>query len=100
VLWPIREQKGEGAARRHVSTRGGSGDASQSARGGRRPGGAGWLGRPKAESQWWLVAAAQKEGKESGPAGVEGEAGRGWAEFEAGQEFKKNSFRISLDFRI
>jgi hypothetical protein len=28
-----------------------------------RRGGACWLGRPKAEAQWWLVAVAQWEGK-------------------------------------
>jgi hypothetical protein len=35
-----------------------------------------------------------------GPARVEGEAGRGWAESGAGPELKKNSFQISIDFRI
>jgi hypothetical protein len=43
---------------------------------------------------------AQKEGKESGLAGVEGEAGRSWAESGVGPEFKRNSFRISIDFRM
>jgi hypothetical protein len=46
------------------------------------------------------VVAAQKEGRKSGPAGVEGEAGRGWAESGIGPEFKRNYFRISIDFSI
>jgi hypothetical protein len=53
-------------------TRGGSGGIGRSTQGGRRPGEAhvsaregdtGWLGRPKAEAEWWVVAAAQWEGK-------------------------------------
>jgi hypothetical protein len=47
-----------------------------------------------------LAAVAQKKGKESEPAMVEGEAGRGWAESGVGPEFKRNSFRNSIDFRI
>jgi hypothetical protein len=39
-------------------------------------------------------------GKESGPAGVEEEVGHGWAEYVAGPKFKRNYFRISIDFRI
>jgi hypothetical protein len=64
-----------------------------------RAGRAGWAGqRPRPRGV--LAAVAQKEGKESGPAGVEAEAGRGWAESGVGPEFKRNSFRISIDFRI
>jgi hypothetical protein len=47
-----------------------------------------------------VPSVAQKEGKESGLAGVEGEAGRSWAESGVGPEFKRNSFRISIDFRM
>jgi hypothetical protein len=61
----------------------------QAGRAGRRP-------RPSGG----LVTVAQKEGRESGPVGVEGEAGRGWAESGIRPEFKRNSFRISIDFRI
>jgi hypothetical protein len=58
---------------------------------------AGWAGkRPRPSGS--LVVAAQKEGRKSGPVGVEGEEGRGWDEFGAGPEFKRNSFRISIDF--
>jgi hypothetical protein len=56
-----------------------------------RAGRAGWAGqRLNPSGGWWQRP--KRRGKESGPAGVEGEAGRGWAEFGAGQEFKKNSF--------
>jgi hypothetical protein len=56
-----------------------------------RAGRAGWADqRPRPSGG--LVAVAQKEGKESGPAGVEGEAGRGWAKSGVGPEFKRNSF--------
>jgi hypothetical protein len=57
---------------------------------------AGWAGqRPRPSGGWrW----PNGRGKGSGPAGVEGEAGHGWAESGAGAEFKKNSFRISIDF--
>jgi hypothetical protein len=52
---------------------------------------AGWAGqRPRPSGS--LAAVAQKEGKGSGPAEVEGEAGHGWAESGAGPEFKRNSF--------
>jgi hypothetical protein len=64
-----------------------------------RAGRAGWDGqRPRSSGS--LAVVAQKEGKESGPAGVEGEAGRGWAKSGVGPEFKRNSFQISIDFRI
>jgi hypothetical protein len=52
----------------------------------------GWLGWPKAEAQWRVVAVAKWEGKWSGPAGVEGEASRGWAESGAGPKFKEKFF--------
>jgi hypothetical protein len=58
---------------------------------------AGWAGqRPRHNAG--LAVVAQKEGRGSGPAGVEGEAGRGWGEYGAGPEFKRNSFRISIYF--
>jgi hypothetical protein len=63
-------------------------------------GGVGWLagsakGRgPVVVWRRW----PKKEGRESGPAGVEGVAGRGWAESGAEPEFKRNSFRISIYF--
>jgi hypothetical protein len=64
-----------------------------------RAGWAGWAGqRPRPSGG--LAAMTQKEGKESGPAGVEGEAGCGWAESGVGPEFKRNCFQISIDFRI
>jgi hypothetical protein len=81
----------------------GGGSACESAAAGRPgqeddpTGRAGWAGqRPRLSGS--LGAATQKEGRESGPAGVEGEAVRGWAESGAGPEFKRNSFRISIDF--
>jgi hypothetical protein len=55
-------------------------------------GGAGWLGQPKVEAQWWVVAAAQWEGKGSGPTELEGEVGRGGVESGAGPELKKKFF--------
>jgi hypothetical protein len=56
-----------------------------------RAGRAGWAGqRPRPSGG--LAAVAQKKGKESGPAGVEGEAGCGWAESGVGPEFKRNCF--------
>jgi hypothetical protein len=64
-----------------------------------RAGRAGWAGQ-RLRPSGSLAAVAQKKGKESGPAGVEGEAGRGWAKSRVGREFKKNSFRISIDFGI
>jgi hypothetical protein len=64
-----------------------------------RAGRAGWVGqRPRSSGS--LVVVAQKEGKEIGPAGVEGEAGHDWAESGVGPEFKINPFQISIDFRI
>jgi hypothetical protein len=64
-----------------------------------RAGRAGWTGqRPRSSGS--LAVVAQKEGKESGPAGVEGEAGRDWAESGVGPEFKINPFQISIDFII
>jgi hypothetical protein len=65
----------------------------------KRAGQAGWAGqrpRPSGGWRWW----PNGRGKVSGPARVEGEAGRSWAESGAGPEFKKNSFRISIDFGI
>jgi hypothetical protein len=64
-----------------------------------REGGVGWLGRPMAEAQWWVAAMAQWEGK--------GEW-RGWKKRwatagpnpEPGQNSKRNSFEILIDFRI
>jgi hypothetical protein len=62
-----------------------------------RAGRAGWDGqRPRPRGG--LVVVAQKEGRESWPARVEGEAGHDWAESRAGPEFKRNSFRISIYF--
>jgi hypothetical protein len=54
----------------------------------------GWAGRAGQRPRpcGGLAAVAQNEGKESGPAGVEGEAGCGWAESGVGPEFKRNSF--------
>jgi hypothetical protein len=63
-------------------------------------GAAGWADqRPRPRGGWrWRP---NGRGKGSGTVGVEGEAGRGWAESIARIEFKKkNSFRISIDFRI
>jgi hypothetical protein len=60
-------------------------------------GAGGWAGqRPRPSGG--LAAVAQKEGKGSGAAGVEGEVGRDWAESGVGLEFKRNSFRISIYF--
>jgi hypothetical protein len=67
------------AVERHDGGGGGNGGVGRSARGGRRPGRAGWLGRQKAEAQLRLAVVAQKEGKGEWAVGVEGEAGRGWA---------------------
>jgi hypothetical protein len=56
-----------------------------------RAGWAGWAGqrlRPSGEWQW----RPNGRGNGSGPAGVEGEAGHGWAESGAGPEFKKKFF--------
>jgi hypothetical protein len=91
VLCPFQEWKGEGhqEAATCASRRPGEEDD--------RAGRTGWAGqRPRPSGG--LVVAAQKEGRESGSVGVEGGAGRGWAESGAGPEFKRNSFRISIDF--
>jgi hypothetical protein len=63
-------------------------------------GGAGWLAGPTKGRGLVVVWRRwpKKEGRESGPAGVEGVAGRGWAESGAEPEFKRNSFRISIYF--
>jgi hypothetical protein len=47
----FRSGKGRGAGRQHVRTRCSSGGAGRSARGGRRPGGAGWLGRIRSQAR-------------------------------------------------
>jgi hypothetical protein len=63
-------------------------------------GGAGWLGRPKAEAQWRFGSGGPNEGKgEWAGRGVR-RGGRGWAESGVGLEFKRNSFQILIDFRI
>jgi hypothetical protein len=52
---------------------------------------AGWAGqRPRSSGEWrrW----PNGRGKGSGPAGVEGEVGRGCVQSEAGPEFKKKFF--------
>jgi hypothetical protein len=50
-------------------------------------GAAGWVGQwPRPGGRWWRRPNGR--GKGSGPAGVEGEAGRGWAEY-VRPEFKK-----------
>jgi hypothetical protein len=54
--------------------------------------------RPRPSGGWQRRPNRRRKG--SGPKGVEGEAGHGWAESGAKPEFKKNSFRISIDFRI
>jgi hypothetical protein len=60
-----------------------------------RAGRAGWAGqRPRPSGS--LAAVAQKKGKESGPAGVEGEVGRGWAKSRVGRELKKILFEFQL----
>jgi hypothetical protein len=63
VLRPFQKRKGEGRCRLRVRMRGVSGGAGRSARGGRRPGRAGWLGWPKAEAQWRFGSGGPKEGK-------------------------------------
>jgi hypothetical protein len=56
-----------------------------------RAGRAGWNDqRPRPSHGWWRQPNGR--GKGSGPARVEGEAGRGWAESGAGPEFKKKLF--------
>jgi hypothetical protein len=70
--------------------RGGSGGIGRSTWGGRRPGGARLLVREG------KAAVAQWRGKGSGPTGVEGEVGRGWAESGAGPKFKKILFEFQL----
>jgi hypothetical protein len=58
---------------------------------------AGWAGQ-RLRPSGGLAVVAQKEGRRSGSAGVEGEVRRGWAESRAGPEFKRKSFRISIYF--
>jgi hypothetical protein len=58
---------------------------------------AGWASQ-RSRPSGGLAAVAQKEGRGSGLAGVEGEAGRSCAESGAGLEIKRNSFRISIYF--
>jgi hypothetical protein len=58
---------------------------------------AGWAGQ-RLRPSGGLAVVAQMEGRDSGPAGVEGGTGHGSAESGAGSEFKRNSFRISIDF--
>jgi hypothetical protein len=56
-----------------------------------RAGRAGWADqRLRPSGGWWRWPNGR--GKGSGPAGLEGEAGRGWAECGAGAEFKKKFF--------
>jgi hypothetical protein len=66
-----------------------------------REGGAGWLGRPKVEVQLWLAVVAKWEGKGEW-AGWGGWRGGSMAgpNPKPGQSSKRNSFQISIDFRI
>jgi hypothetical protein len=98
VLQPFRERKGhqEAARAREVAV---VASVDRPREEDDRAGRAGWAGqRPRPSGG--LATGAQKEGKESGPVGVEGEAGRGCAKSGVGPEFKRNSFRISIDFKI
>jgi hypothetical protein len=72
VLQPFREKEGVPGDAARAHTQGGGGNGGRSSRGGRRPGealmsakegGAGWLGRPKAEAKWRVAMVAQWEGK-------------------------------------
>jgi hypothetical protein len=58
----FRSGRGTGTGRQQRAQDGGGG-AGRSARGGRRPGGAGWLGRPKAEAQGRFSGGGPKGGK-------------------------------------
>jgi hypothetical protein len=64
-----------------------------------RAGQAVWAGQMPRPSGGWLQRPNWR-GMGSGPARVEGEAGLGWVNPEPGQNSKRNSFRISIDFRI
>jgi hypothetical protein len=69
----VGSDEGASGGGTHTHTRGDGGGIGCSAQGRRRPGGArvsvvreggaGWLGRPKAEAQWRVAAVAQWEGK-------------------------------------